>query len=74
MYTSVHLRPKKFISLRIPSPRNEPRNFHVASDLFRTKKFRKGEVDWLAGLVSEIPKRTSDNDVRLVNLTAKANL
>jgi len=31
-------------------------------------------TDWLAGLVSEIPKRASDNDARLVNLTAIANL
>ena len=27
-------------------------------------------TDWLAGLVSEILKRASDNDARLVNLTA----
>ena len=30
-------------------------------------------TDWLAGLVSEIPKRTSANYVRLVNLTALTN-
>ncbi|KGF07438.1 hypothetical protein HMPREF1634_04820 [Tissierellia bacterium S7-1-4] len=31
-------------------------------------------LDWLAGLVSEIPKRASVRDARLVNLTASRKL
>ncbi len=52
-----------FAKFRSPSPRGQ---FSVEVTFMVTKKL----TDWLAGLVSEIPKRTSENDVRLVNLTA----
>lgn len=34
----------------------------------------KKMTDWIAGLVSEVPKRASYNDARLVNLTALIDL